>query len=67
MGPPQNPMVPPLGPMGGVVQVSTNLPFQNPTPYHAFPGGQAAPTTKDCEICQIHGHGPRQYPIMQKY
>jgi hypothetical protein len=67
MGPPQNPMVAPPGPTGGVAQVSTNLPFHNPTPYHAFPGGQAAPTTEYCEICRTHGHGPRQCPIMQKY
>jgi hypothetical protein len=53
--------------MGGVVQVSTNPPFHHPTPYHTFPGGQATPTTKYCEICRIHGHGPRQCPIMQKY
>jgi hypothetical protein len=50
MGPPQNMMVPPPGPAGGVMQVSTNLPFHNPTPYHAFLGGQATPTTKYCEI-----------------
>ena len=67
MGPPQNPMVPPPGPMGGFSQVSMNLPFHNPTPYHAFPGSQAVPTTEYCEIYRIHGHGPRQCPIMQKY
>jgi hypothetical protein len=38
MGPPQNSMGPPPGPTGGVVQVFVNLPFHNPTPYHAFPG-----------------------------
>jgi hypothetical protein len=27
MGPPKNPMGPSLGPMGGVAQVSVNLPF----------------------------------------
>jgi hypothetical protein len=67
MGPPQNPMGPSPGPMGGVAQVSVNLPFHNPTPYHAFPGSQAAPTVEYCEICRIHGHGPRQCPIIQKY
>jgi hypothetical protein len=67
LGPPQNLMVTPPGPMGGVVQVSMNSSFHNPTPYHAFPGGQAAPTMEYCEICRIHGHGPRQCPIMQKY
>jgi hypothetical protein len=50
-GPPQNPMGPSPGPMGGVAQVSVNLPFHNPTPYHAFPGSQAAPTVEYCEIC----------------
>jgi hypothetical protein len=64
LGPPQNLMVPPAGPTGGVVQVSMNSPFHHPTPYHAFPGGQVAPTTEYCEICRIHGHGPRQCPIM---
>jgi hypothetical protein len=44
LGPPQNLMVTPPGPMGGVAQVSMNSSFHNPTPYHAFPGGQAAPT-----------------------
>jgi hypothetical protein len=47
MGPPHNLMV---GPVGGVAQVSMNLPFHNPTPYHAFPGGQGAPTDEDYEI-----------------
>jgi hypothetical protein len=53
--------------MGGVAQVSMNLPFHNPTQYHAFPGGQATPAIEYCEICRIHGHGPRQCPIMHKY
>jgi hypothetical protein len=60
-------MVASPGPMGGFLQVSTNLPFQNPTPYHDFPGGQEAPTNEYCEILQTHGHGPRQFPIMKKY
>jgi hypothetical protein len=51
MGPLQNSIVAPLGPTGGIVQVSTNLPFHNPTLYHAFPGGHTAPTTEYCEIC----------------
>jgi hypothetical protein len=67
MGPPQNTMINPLGPMGGVAQVSTNLPFYNPSPYHAFPGGQATPIAEYCEIYRIHGHGPRQFPIMVKF
>jgi hypothetical protein len=67
MGPPQNLMEPSPRSMGGVAQVSVNLPFHNPTPYHAFPGSQEVPTVKYCEIFQIHGHGPRPCPIMQKY
>jgi hypothetical protein len=50
MGPPHNLMGPPPGPMGGVVKVSINLPFHNPTPYHAFPGSQVAPKIEYCEI-----------------
>ena len=42
MGPPQNPMGPSPGPMGGVAQVSMNLPFHTPTLYHAFLGNQAS-------------------------
>jgi hypothetical protein len=67
IGPPQNPMEPYLGPTGGVVQVSTNLPFHTPTLYHAFPGNQATPSVEYCEICQIHGNGPRQCPIIHNY
>jgi len=67
MRPPQNPMGPSQGPTGGFAQVSANLPFHNPTPYHAFPGSQAAPTVEYCDICRIHGHGSRQCPIIQKY
>jgi hypothetical protein len=44
-----------------------NLPFHNPTPYHAFPSNQAVPSVEYCEICRIHGHGLRQCPIIQKY
>jgi hypothetical protein len=51
MGSPQNPMVPPPEPERGFAQVSMNLPFHNPTMYHAFLGGQAAPTVEYCEIC----------------
>jgi hypothetical protein len=50
IGPSQNVMGPSLGPTGGVAQVSMNLPFHNPTPYHAFPGIQATPTVEYCEI-----------------
>jgi hypothetical protein len=39
LGPPQNMIVTPSGPMGGVVQVSMNSSFHHPTPYHTFPGG----------------------------
>ena len=67
MGPLQNSMGPSLGPMGGVVKVSVNLLFHTPTPYHAFPGNQAKPSVEYCEIFQIHGHGPGQCPIIQKY
>jgi hypothetical protein len=67
MGPPQNLMGPSPGPTIGVAQVSTNLPFHNPTPYHAFLGSQATTTVEFCDIYLIHGHGPRQCPIMQKY
>jgi hypothetical protein len=67
MGPPQNLMGPSLGPMRGVAQVSVNLPFHNPTPYHAFPRSQATPTVEYCNIFRIHGHGPRQCPIIHKY
>jgi hypothetical protein len=51
MGPPQNNMGPSSGPMGGVVQVSANLPFHNPTPYHAFLGNQTVPGLEYCKIC----------------
>jgi hypothetical protein len=51
MGPPQNLMVPPPGPVRGVMQVSTNLPFHNPNLFHAFLGGQATPIVEYCEIC----------------
>jgi hypothetical protein len=54
MGPPQNPMGPSPGPTGGVVQVSVNLPFHNPTPYHAFPGSQV-------EYCEIFQHQTVEY------
>jgi hypothetical protein len=47
--------------------VSVILPFHNPTPCHAFPGSQAALMVEYCDIFRIHGHGPRQCPIMQKY
>jgi hypothetical protein len=67
MGHPHNLMITPLGPARGVSKVSTNPLLHHPTPYHTFPGGQAAPTAEYCEICRTHGHGPRQYPIMQKY
>jgi hypothetical protein len=40
MGPPQNMMGSSPGPTGGVAQVSVNLPFHNPTPYHAFLGAK---------------------------
>jgi hypothetical protein len=67
MGPPQNMMVTPPRPMGGVAQVSTNSPFHNPSLYHDFLGGQVAPIVEYCEIYRIHGHGPRQFPIIEKY
>jgi hypothetical protein len=41
--------------------------YHSITPCHAFPRIQAAPTVEYCDICRIHGHGPRQCPIMQKY
>jgi hypothetical protein len=47
--------------------VYVNLPFHNPTPYRAFPGSQPTTKIEYCEIFQIHGHGPRQCPIMKKY
>lgn len=64
---PQSLNVTPLGPIGEVVQVSTNSPFHHPTPYHTFPGFQATPTVEYCEIFRTLGHGPRQLPMMQKY
>jgi hypothetical protein len=67
MEPPQNLMGPSPIPMGGVVQVSMNLPFHTPTPFHAFPGNQVAPSIEYCNIYQIHGHGPRQCHIIHKY
>jgi len=67
MVPPQNLMGPLLGPMGGVAQVSQNLPFHTPTPYHVFPSNREAPSVEYCKIFQIHGHGPRQCPIIHKY
>jgi hypothetical protein len=50
MGPPHNPMGPSPRPMEGVAQVYVNLPFHNPTPYHAFPRIQATPTVEYCDI-----------------
>jgi hypothetical protein len=50
MGPPQNPMGPSPGPTGGVAQVSVNLPFHTPTPYHSFLGNQAVPSIEYCDI-----------------
>jgi hypothetical protein len=50
LGPPQNLMVTPPMPTGEVAQVLKNSPFHHPTPYHAFLGGQVAPTTEYCEI-----------------
>jgi hypothetical protein len=38
-----------------------------PNPYHSFPGNQVVPSVEYCEICRIHGHGPRQYLIIYKY
>ena len=67
MGPPQNLMGPSPRPTGGISQVFVSLPFHTPTPYHAFPGNQAVPSVKYCEIFRIHGHGPRQFPIIHKY
>jgi hypothetical protein len=52
---------------GGVVQVSVTPPFHAPGLYHTFPGTQTSQPTEYCEICQTHGHAPRQCPIMQKY
>jgi hypothetical protein len=66
LGSPQSLTITPPGPTRGISQVS-NSPFHHPTPYHAFPGGQAATTTKYCDICQTLAHGPRQCPIMKKY
>jgi hypothetical protein len=59
-------MGPSPGPTGGVAQVYVNLPFHTPTSFHDFPGNQATPSVEHCEILQIHGHGPRQCPIIQK-
>jgi hypothetical protein len=67
MGPPQNSMGPSPIPTGGVVQLSTNLPFHTPTMYHTFPGNQEASSVEYCEICLIYGHGKRQCPIIQKF
>jgi hypothetical protein len=67
LGLPQNPMGPSLGPTRGVTQVFVNLPFHTPTSYHAFPGNQALQSAEYCEICRIHGHAPRQFPIIQNY
>jgi hypothetical protein len=50
MGPPQNLMGPSPGPMRGFVQVCVNLPFHTPTPYHDFPGNQAASSAEYCDI-----------------
>jgi hypothetical protein len=63
MGPPQNLMGPPIGPMGRVVQVSTNLPFHNPTPYHAFPGSQATPTVSIVKFVESMGMGQDSAPL----
>jgi hypothetical protein len=60
-------MGPSLGPTGGFAQVSVNLPFHTPTPFHAFIGNQAAPSVEYCEVFRIHGNGPRQCPIIHKY
>jgi hypothetical protein len=50
MVPPQNLMGPSPEPMRGIEQVSVNLPFHTPTPYHDFLGNQAAPSVEYCEI-----------------
>jgi hypothetical protein len=50
MGPSHNPIGPSPGPMEGVAQVSVNLPFHKPTPYHDLLGIQVAPTIEYCDI-----------------
>jgi hypothetical protein len=65
MGPPQNLMGPSPGPMGGVAQVSVNLPFHTPTPYHAFPGNQAVPSVEYCEIFESMGMGQDSAPLFR--
>jgi hypothetical protein len=57
MGPPQNLMGPSLGPTGGVAQVYVNLPFHNPTPYHAFPGNQATQQLSIARFSESMGMG----------
>jgi hypothetical protein len=42
-----------------------NLPFHNPTPYHAFPGSQAAPTVEYCEIFESMGMGRDSAPLFK--
>jgi hypothetical protein len=66
MGPPHNPMGPSAGPMG-IAQISVNLPFHTPTLYHAFPSNQKSLSIEYYKIFRIHGNGPRQCPIIQKY
>jgi hypothetical protein len=67
-GPPLQPMVPPpIGPSGGVVQVTTTMPFHGPVQYHAFPNHQGNQNNEYCEISEVTGIPLRHFPILQKY
>jgi hypothetical protein len=63
MGPPQNPMGPSPGPTGGVAQVSVNLPFHNPTPYHAFLGAKKHQQLSIVRFSESMGMGQDNAPL----
>jgi hypothetical protein len=58
---------PPIGPMGGVVQVSKTMPFHTPVQYNTFPNAQSTQTSEYYEIFRTQGNAPRHCPILQKY
>jgi hypothetical protein len=67
-GPPTHPMVPPpVGPLGGVVQVTATMPFHGLVQYHAFFESSRRPENEYCEIYRSHGNSLRHFPILQKY
>jgi hypothetical protein len=68
VGPPPQPIMPPLvGPSGGVAQVTNSTPFHGTVQYHAFPNYQGNHNNDYYEIFRSHGHPPCHFPILQKY